>query len=168
MKTVKELKIELEMAMEQEEVAKQAWLATRVGYELNLKNEEYRVLRTAQDKVEALKDQIGVAKRFEVKVGDGVTYHLWSDAQACTVIKRTAKSITIQEDEAILDPNFKPEIIPGGFAGHCVNQNEQTYTYKANPNGMIIVARWSDKYGAFMYCGKRITNGRHQFYDYNF
>ncbi|MGN0768147.1 MAG: hypothetical protein ACI4M8_02215 [Christensenellales bacterium] len=103
-----------------------------------------------------------------LEVGDGVTYHLYSDSHACTIIKRTAKTITIQQDTAILSPDFKPEWVVGGFAGHCTNQDEQTYTYERNPKGQILTARWSDKYGAFMYLGKKITAGRKEFYDYNF
>ena len=131
-------------------------------------NIEYAELSDAQRALEKLKEQYKIAERYEVKVGDGVTYHLYSDSQACTVTKRTAKTITIQEDKATLDPNFKPEFVVGGFAGHCTNQNEQTYTYESDPNGRTITARWSEKRGAFVYCDKIITNGRHQFYDYNF
>ena len=103
-----------------------------------------------------------------LEVGDGVTVHLYSDAEAYTIIKRTAKTITLQKDIATLDSNFKPEVIEGGFSGHCINQDEQTYTYERNPRGRIITARWSDRYGAFMYLGKVVTAGRHEFYDYNF
>ena len=110
-----------------------------------------------------------MSKFFQgLEVGDGVPVHLYSDAEAYTIIKRTAKTITLQRDIATLDSNFKPEVIEGGFIGHCVNQDEQTYTYERNPRGRIITARWSDKYGAFMYLGKVVTAGRHEFYDYNF
>lgn len=115
-----------------------------------------------------LKCQIGVEERRELSVGDGCTYHLYSDAHACTVIKRTAKTITIQEDKATLNPSFKPEFIEGGFVGHCINQSEQTYTYERNPKGRIITAHWSEKRGAFIYLDKCITVGRHEFHDYNF
>lgn len=115
-----------------------------------------------------LKEQIRVEERRELAVGDGCTYHLYSDAHACTVIKRTAKTITIQEDKATLDPNFKPIFVEGGFAGHCINQSEQSYIYERNANGKIITARWSEKRGAFIYLDKCITVGRHEFYDYNF
>jgi len=104
-----------------------------------------------------------------VKVGDGVTIHLWSDAHAATVIKVTASTITVQHDKATLDPNFKPEWIPGGFAGHCTNQDEQTYTYERNPNGHIETFRWSKKYGRYgTYGNPWLSKGRHEFYDYNF
>lgn len=65
-----------------------------------------------------------------VKVGDGVTINLWSDRHAATVIKVTAKTVTVRRDKATLNPDFKPEFIPGGFAAHCTNQSEQSYTYE--------------------------------------
>lgn len=104
-----------------------------------------------------------------IQIGDGVTVRLWSDAYAATVIKRTALTVTVRRDKATLDPNFKPEWIAGGFAGHCVNQDEQTYTYEEDPNGEIFTFRWSRKYGSYGTPGNlRLTKGRREFYDYNF
>lgn len=123
------------------------------------------------DRQDYCKDLIKRIERYNVNVGDGVTICLYSDKHACTVIKRTAKTITVQRDKAILNPNFKPQIEVGGFSGHCTNQDEQTYTYERDENGEITTYRWSDKYGR--YCGGgdqsiTIINGRHEFYDYNF
>lgn len=104
----------------------------------------------------------------EIKEGDGITINLWSDSHAYTVIKRTPSTITVQRDKAILDKNFKPEWIAGGFAGHCTNQDEQSYTYERNEKGEVLTLRYSKKYGRFMYLEKSISIGRHEFYDYNF
>ncbi len=105
-----------------------------------------------------------------VKVGDGVTVQLYSDAHAYTVVKVTKTSVTIQRDKAIKDPNFKPEIVPGGFAGHCTNQDKQTYTYERDENGQLETFRYSKKWGRFQQpkAGRYLTPGRHEFYDYNF
>lgn len=104
-----------------------------------------------------------------VKVGDGVTVNMWSDRHAATIIKVTPCSVTVQYDKATLDPNFKPEWIPGGFAGHCINQEDQTYTYERDPNGRVETYRWSKKYGTYGTPGNlRLSKGRHEFYDYNF
>lgn len=122
-------------------------------------------------KIESLKQQLLTELNREIEVGDGVTLHLWSDAHACTVIAKTKTTITIQRDKALLDPNFKPEWIAGGFAGHCTNQDEQTYTYERDPNGQIYRCRWSEKYGRFQTGSDgsmKITRGRREFYDYNF
>ena len=121
-----------------------------------------------------LEDELKYAKAYEsqvnLKVGDGITCKMWSDAHAFTVIKRTVKTITIQQDKAILDKDFEPEIIPGGFFGHCVNQYNQKYTYERNPNGKTYTCRWSDKLGGFKNPLGRgcVSIGRHEFYDYNF
>lgn len=138
------------------------------GFDSEASHQYKDKLNNLYDEIEDLKQSIAVEKRRELNVGDGCTYHLYTDAHACTVIKRTPKSITIQQDKATLNPTFKPDFIIGGFCAHCTNQNEQSYTYEPDSNGKIITARWSEKYGAYMYLGKRITVGRHEFYDYNF
>lgn len=127
--------------------------------------------RETNRKIEELKFEHHKELNREIEVGDGVTLHLWSDSHACTVIARTKTTLTIQRDKAILDPNFKPEWVAGGFAGHCTNQDEQEYTYERNPNGEIIKCRWSEKYGRFQTGSDgsmKISRGRHEFYDYNF
>lgn len=106
-----------------------------------------------------------------VKVGDGATVCLHSDCHAGTIVKVTKCSITIQYDKATLDPNFKPEFVTGGFAGHCTNQEDQTYTYERNPEGRKEVYRWSNKYNCYQGGGDgsvKVIKGRHEFYDYNF
>lgn len=104
-----------------------------------------------------------------VKVGDGVTINLWSDRHAATVIKVTEKTVTVRRDKATLNPDFKPEFIPGGFAAHCTNQEEQSYTYEPDENGEVKKFYWSDKYQMYGQPGNlTLSKGRHEFYDYNF
>lgn len=103
------------------------------------------------------------------KVGEGATVNLWSDKHAATIIRITKSSITVRLDKAILDPDFKPEIIPGGFAGHCTNQNEQTYKYEPDEKGTEYTFRWSKKFCRYGTPGNpTLSKGRHEFYDYNF
>lgn len=105
----------------------------------------------------------------QLKVGDGATVCYWTDATACTVIKRTAKTLTLRQDKATLKPSFKPEFIVGGFCAHCVNQAEQEYDYEPDPNGRIFKAYWSEsKKGFYADKSLRVIAGRHEFYDYNF
>jgi len=104
-----------------------------------------------------------------VKVGDGATVLLWSDYHAGTIVKVTKATITIRRDKATLDPNFKPEFIPGGFAAHCTNQNEQRWSYEPNENGHLTTLHWSKKYNRYGTPGNpSAIKGRHEFYDYNF
>lgn len=104
-----------------------------------------------------------------VKVGDGATINLWSDRHACTIIKVAKTTITVQRDTAILNPDFKPEFIAGGFAGHCTNQNEQSYTYERDEHGEVTTIHWSKKHQRYGRPGfLTLSKGRHEFYDYNF
>ena len=104
-----------------------------------------------------------------IQVGDGVTVNLWSDRYAATVIKVTKSSVTARRDKATLNPDFKPEGIPGGFAAHCTNQDEQTYSYEPDENGTEYTFRWSRKYQRYGQPGNlSLSKGRHEFYDYNF
>jgi len=139
-----------------------------VSYNDPIKREQRHKLYRIE---EQLKKDIRKAENFEVKVGDGITMCLYSDSHAYTIIKRTAKSITCQRDIAIRNPDFKPEFVAGGFAGHCTNQDEQTYTYNRDLNGSIDTFRWSEKHGCFQGGSDgsiKIINGRYEFYDYNF
>lgn len=103
------------------------------------------------------------------KVGDGATIRLWSDNHACTIIKVTKSSITVQRDKATLHPDFKPEFEMGGFLAYCTNQSEQSYTYERDEQGQVTTLRWSDKYQSYGRPGsQRLIKGRHEFYDYNF
>lgn len=176
--------------MKKSEVIKQQLEATKAEYERLVKQEVFEnPQRTAEnhdalwhkffntyglplyDKEKALEFEYHKELNREIEVGDGVTMHLYSDSQACTVIARTAKTITIQRDKAIRDPNFKPEWIPGGFSAICTNSEDQEWTYEPNPNGEVIKCRWSEKFGGWQTGSDgsiKISRGRHEYYDYNF
>lgn len=91
----------------------------------------------------------------DLDVGDGVTYNMYTDSHACTVIKRTKCTLTIQEDEATrVDKNGMSD--------------SQEYTYKRDENGRIHIARWSKKRNCFICDEKAISVGRHEYYDYTY
>lgn len=103
------------------------------------------------------------------RIGDGATIRHYSDRTACTVIRvsPSGKTIHLQEDEASLD-GWKPEIVAGGFAGHCINNMEQQYTYRPNAGGTVHVARLC-KDGRFRTRNREVVvPGRRHFHDYNF
>lgn len=107
---------------------------------------------------------------MDFAIGSGATVCGWSDRTACTVIKATEKTRTLQADTATLlngmDSNAKDKLLfsPGGFFGHT--EGKQRYDYKPNPNGSIYVARLTKK--GWTVDGKKILEGRHHHYDYNF
>ena len=101
-----------------------------------------------------------VTHGFDPKVGDQAAVYYYSDVKPCTVIKRTRKFVTVQMDDYKLNKNSKPEIIPGGFAGHCTNGGTMKF-------GLRQDGRWCQ-------CGDSCSNptalgkGWRAFYDYNF
>jgi hypothetical protein len=111
-------------------------------------------------------------------VGDLVTEYFYTDAHAGRVIdiRRNGKEIVVQEDKATKDPNWKPNIIEGGFAGHCTNGRELTYTYEADPNGSISAYTLRTWRGVKVWTRKgndpngrnQIGHGQHKYYDQNF
>jgi hypothetical protein len=116
-----------------------------------------------------------------LQVGDGVTVSVWTDSDAYTIISRTATRMTLQQDKATLDPSWKPEWVAGGFAGHCTNQDEQSYTYERDPNGHTVEISlrqythanterrvWKRKGVGRKEIGGGVSVGRHKFHDYNF
>ncbi len=106
----------------------------------------------------------------DLAIGDGVTFHGYSDKEAYTVISRTKSKVIAQMDKATIDPSFRPDFVSGGFVAHCTNQSEQTYTYEPDPNGSIMEITFSKKDGRMYSKGTKsmVTLGRRKFYDYNF
>jgi hypothetical protein len=100
------------------------------------------------------------------EVGDGATRRIGTDSQSYTVVKKTAKTMTLQLDKQERHPDWKPNFIVGGFAGHCTNNYEQRWIVEPNPNGTTIVARLTKK--GWQHAGMPIGRGRHPFHDYNF
>ena len=103
------------------------------------------------------------------QVGDGATVHLYSDAEAYTIIKRTANTLTLRRCKATHADGWKPEYIPGGFSAICINDHEQKWQYEEDENGAIVKANWSNRDCRFRVYGScTVSYGRHERYDYNF
>lgn len=125
---------------------------------------DWKTLRERGEKIDALIRQA----HAEIAVGDGVTLHLHSDAQAYTVIARTKCTLTVQRDKVTRSKDFKPEWVEGGFSAVCTNQDDQKWTYERNPAGAVEKLYLGRKTGRFTYLGKTISIGRYEYYDYNF
>lgn len=140
---------------------------------------EYKIENYGQ--IEALAFNEEAAEIDALEVGDGLTIPGYTDAYAGTIIKKTAKTITVQEDDAELLNGDKLEFHVGGFSAHCSNQWAQEYRYNPNPNGRTFkVTRrsYTDHEGfervAWVQAGtrsqgaRRAYPGRNKFHDYNF
>lgn len=82
-------------------------------------------------------------------------------------IKRTATTVTLARVIVERDPEFTPEIVPGGFVGHCTNQHAQTWLYRGiKPTDTVTIRKtqrgWSNKGVKF------IEDLALEFYDWNF
>jgi hypothetical protein len=80
--------------------------------------------------------------------------YLFSEAYPYEVVEiKTPRKVMIRKMNSVLDKNFKPEVIPGGFVGHCVNNDEQKWNYSSNENAVSFSIRlnkkgeWKDVYG---------------------
>lgn len=101
--------------------------------------------------------------------------HMFSDVRPYEVVRSiSASTLEIREMTAVLDPDWKPEILPGGFAGHCVNQSSQRWIYKSDENAPVIRIRrvnprnnrgyeWKSVYGVH-----KLADQPRRFHDYNF
>lgn len=95
----------------------------------------------------------------------------YSDVNPFEVLKVVSdKTIEIREMDADRDESVELEWVVGGFAGRCVNQNQQKWLIKSNESNPTIRIRLSKN------CGWRDKHGRRfslsdkpvKFYDYNF
>jgi len=102
-----------------------------------------------------------------VKVGQGATQIGYSDRRPFEVIKVTRCTVTVREQKATLDPDWKQVRVPGGFAGVCTNQNTQRWIIESDPNGTIDVLRYTKK-GWHGRQGRYKIGAADKFYDFNF
>jgi hypothetical protein len=83
------------------------------------------------------------------KVGDGATILMYSDTHPATIIARTAKTLTVQEDNHKIESGTWPDF---------------QYSYSPNPNGAITVFHWSAKKG-WQASGRRLLVGERRYYN---
>lgn len=69
-------------------------------------------------------------------------------------------TLVIQRVNMVLDPNWKPEFITGGFAGHCVNQHSQKWLSFLIDDYFEYRIKKNDRV--------KFEDEPHHFYDYNF
>lgn len=91
----------------------------------------------------------------------------YSQRYSWAEIGRTATTVKLARVIVQRDPDWSPEIAPGGFAGHCSNQNEQTWLFKGvKPTDVVTIRKtkrgWSNKGVKF------VEDMAWEFYDYNF
>lgn len=112
------------------------------------------------------------------KVGDGVSMHGYSDSEAGTVIavSKSGKRVKVKQNKATMSADFKPKFDIGGFAAHCINQQDQAYDYEEDSEGSITeyslrawrgIKIWTRVNGT-PDGRSALSHGRRKFHDYNF
>jgi len=108
--------------------------------------------------------------------GEYLTETGYSQSYPWKVVGKTATTLKVIPVNTQKDPEWEPNVLPGGFAGHCTNQSEQTWLYDGVMENIEPVTLrlkksrycssdklWGDKHGR-----EFIANGAVYFYDYNF
>ncbi len=145
------------------------FVSAKDGYRFRLLTEDHAAdvdAAVAAGKVERTAEGL----RLVPQIGMGATVYGYSDTYAYEIVEisESGKTITLREMRAERDPTWTPNVIPGGFAGHCVNNREQRWTLTPNPEGRTTKARLT-KGGRYTIGGRAIGVGQaSMFYDYNF
>ena len=114
----------------------------------------------------------------KIEVGTGVTHIGYTDRTPYEVIRVVSdKTLEIRTMKAELDPAFKPNVIPGGFAGHVTNVCDQKWIITPDPDGRVIRIRHTKRMQlidgnitkVWTHKGSKFLVGRAvKYYDYNF
>lgn len=108
---------------------------------------------------ERARDNAAALEAAGPEVGDGVTMCFYTDRHACTVISRTAKTVTVQRDKA-------RRVDENGMS------DAQQYEYERDPHGATYVfslrknGTWRQRGDSER--GSRLVLGRREYYDYSF
>ena len=94
----------------------------------------------------------------------------YSDVDPYEIVRIVSeKTIEIREMKTEPDTSVELKWVAGGFAGHCVNQNEQKWIISSDETAPVIRIRlgkrgWKDKYGRKFFVDSKPV----KFYDHNF
>lgn len=96
---------------------------------------------------------------------------LHSDVRPAEVTRKVSdKTLVIRPMDAVIDPEWKPEVHAGGFSGHCSNNHEQRWIITSNPENSEIRIRLNSKGQWRCADGNeyRLADQPRYFHDYNF
>lgn len=97
--------------------------------------------------------------------------HGYSDVEPYEVIRVVSQQTVIVRAMETKQTKFPSKVVPGGFAGHTVDNREgQDYEYTSNSANPEIRIRWSKANRRWQRGGQRflMSDAPYKFYDYNF
>lgn len=117
-------------------------------------------------------------------VGDKATYTIYTDAEALVVVEYNEKALRVKARQCTKtlmngrgQPGDPPQLqwASGGFAGHCINQHEQKWDVKEDPNGNVLEFTFREKTREWKLVGVPMKSGGNTlrpgwrpFHDFNF
>lgn len=116
-------------------------------------------------------EKIFVDWLMSLEVGDHAHVCCYSDIEPCTVIKKTAMTVTVRYDKATMNGTWKPEFDIGGFCAHCVNNDDQknAWDIEEDPDGRVETFRFRKSVGGYRNkCDEKLYPEWAKKYDYNF
>ena len=99
---------------------------------------------------------------------------MYSDTEPYEVIKIcTENKVIVRQMQAERSPDWKPNIVAGGFSGHCTNNDDQRNAWVIEPwgAGREVTIRWSKAKRQWQSAdGSRFYMSDHpvKHYDFNF
>lgn len=107
---------------------------------------------------------------FDPQVGDPCNWRIYTDVEPCTVVARTAKTVTVRVHKTRLAK--PPEMIPGGFAAVVTEPAEWQILDEFEPGSKTFSLRkgghWKLQGTSARQTGNVLTEGWRKFYDYGF
>jgi len=120
---------------------------------------------------EDARDAIYTEWLMSMEVGDHAHICHYSDVTPCTVIKKTATTITVRHDKARKSDKWNPQWEVGGFSAICTNNENQDgwWIIEEDPDGYTEVFRYRKSSGRYMNkSDERLYPDWRYYYDYNF
>ena len=120
---------------------------------------------------EAERDAIYTEWLMSMEVGDHAHICHWSDVTPCTVIRKTATTLTVRHDKARKSYKWNPQWEVGGFSAICTNNNDQKdwWIIEEDPDGYVETFRYRKSRNRYMNkCDERLYPDWDNYYDYNF
>jgi len=94
----------------------------------------------------------------------------YTDVTPYEVVRKISeKTLEIRAMRSELDPTWKPVRVPGGFAGHCVNNNTQRWIITSDVTAKVIRIRLGKRGWRGTDGGRyKLSDKPFRHYDYNF
>ena len=96
----------------------------------------------------------------------------YTDVDPFEVVRAVSeKTLEVRAMNAVQNPDWKPDFVPGGFSAHCTNNGAQQWIITPDPVAPVFRIRkhrdgkWRDASGVRPYV---LSEKPRKFYDYNF